>query len=544
MMAARIAARETTLGQLLGPAAGELASLPIHDLVIDSRDVRPGAAFVAVQGAKTHGLAHADEALRRGAAVILYDPPDAADVARAIGAAGARRMLAVPGLGRRLGELAQKLYGPRIGPVELAGVTGTNGKSTVAYLVAQAATRLGPACGYIGTLGYGVPPELEAHALTTPDTFTLHRELAALGHARAALEVSSHALAQDRIAGLDFGVAAFTNLSRDHLDEHGDLERYGLAKARLFERPGLRRAVLNMSDPFAARLLGRLPAGTEALRVRVRPSGLHAAAGSVEARFKGDLLEADLEAAAGADLETDLKVDLTVDLEAELEDRGLAGIALELSGRFGRARLESPLIGDFNAENLLVALGILLAWDVPLEAACTALEAACAAPGRLEVVGRDPLRPTVIVDYAHTPDGLDRVLRVLDGVCGGELWCVFGCGGERDRGKRSLMGAVAAEWADHIVLTDDNPRREEPAGIIADIRAGIDGADARTPYAYASLTIEHDRARAIALAVGAARPGDVVLVAGKGHETVQVAGAARRRFSDRDAVLDALGGRA
>jgi UDP-N-acetylmuramoyl-L-alanyl-D-glutamate--2,6-diaminopimelate ligase len=541
MMAARIAARQTTLGELLGPAAGELASLPIADLVIDSRDVRPGAAFVAVPGGTSHGLAHAEEAFRRGAAAVLYEPAGSAAwraslEARDSGAAGGsrvapsgRRMLAVPGLAGRLGELAQKLYAPRIGAVELAGVTGTNGKSTVAYLVAQAATRRGAGCGYIGTLGYGVPPELDTHALTTPDTFTLHRELAALGQAHAALEVSSHALAQDRIAGLTFGVAAFTNLTRDHLDEHGDLETYARAKARLFDRPGLRRAVLNMGDPFAARLLGRLPAGVEAIRVRLAPPG----SVSVELdRGKADVAPPAREPA------------LEVDLEADLEDRGLAGIALEVSGRYGRARLESPLIGDFNAENLLVALGVLVAWDMPLAGACAALEHASPAPGRLEVVGADPTRPTVIVDYAHTPDGLDRVLRVLDGVCGGELWCVFGCGGERDRGKRSLMGAVAAEWADHLVLTDDNPRGEDPAAIVADIRASIDGPEARSPQAYASLTIEHDRARAIALAIGAARPGDVVLVAGKGHETIQIAGDARRPFSDRDAVLDALRGRA
>ncbi|HEU4619346.1 MAG TPA: UDP-N-acetylmuramoyl-L-alanyl-D-glutamate--2,6-diaminopimelate ligase, partial [Gammaproteobacteria bacterium] len=395
MMAARIAARETALGDLLGADAGDLAGVAVADLVLDSREIRPGAAFVAVQGGKTHGLAHADEALRNGAALVLYDPRAAAPLGP-WPAPPAHRAVAVPGLDGRLGELAQKLYAPRIGRIELAGVTGTNGKSTIAYLVAQAATRPESACGYIGTLGYGVPPALTPHALTTPDTFTLHRELAALGNARAALEVSSHALAQGRIAGLVFGTAAFTNLTRDHLDEHGDLERYGLAKARLFERPGLRRAVLNVGDPFAAKLLERLPSGVEPIRIRVADG-------------------------AGADL------------EAELEDRGLSGLVLHVKGRFGRARLESRLIGDFNAENLLVALGVLLAWDMPLDDACASLANAKAAPGRLEVLGGGARRPTAVVDYAHTPDGLDRVLRVLDGVCGGELWCVFGCGGERDR---------------------------------------------------------------------------------------------------------------
>ncbi len=514
MMAARRTTQSTTLGDLLGADAGGLTGLAVTDLVLDSRDARAGAAFVAVQGERGHGLAYAQQAAARGAAVVLYepsaDPRVAADFA-------ARRLpmpsLAVPGLKARLGELARKLYGPAIAVRRLAGVTGTNGKTTVAYLAAQAATRVaaarsGRACGYVGTLGYGVPPALTAHALTTPDCFTLHRELAALDADSAVLEVSSHALAQDRTAGLAIETAAFTNLTRDHLDAHGDFERYGRAKARLFARPELRRAVLNVADPFAARLLERLAPHVEALRVRAVPGG---------------------GAQGGADL------------EVRVEDLGLEGLVLHVAGRFGTARLASRLVGDFNAENLAVALGLLVAWDVPLAEACAALGAALAPPGRLEVVGGGAGRPTVVVDYAHTPDGLERVLGTLAAVTPGALWCVFGCGGDRDRGKRALMGAVAGRLADRIVLTDDNPRGEDPAAIVADIVAGLEDRGQRAP---GRLAVEHDRRLAIEAAVRGAAAGDVVLVAGKGHEHEQVVGAVRRPFSDRDVARAALAGAA
>lgn len=505
MMAARLAAAVRTLGDLLGPEARDLAALPIEDLVLDSRDVRGGAAFVAVRGGRAHGLAYAAEAAANGAVVVLYEPPGDSEPAAGLVPGLPVPSLALPRLGHRLGELARRFFGTDSAKPRLAGVTGTNGKSTVAYLAAQGQTRRGQACGYLGTLGYGVPPVLTPHALTTPDCFTLHRELAELATGCAALEVSSHALAQERIAGLEIETAAFTNLSRDHLDAHGDLESYGRAKGRLFERPGLRRAVLNVGDSFAAGLLARLPAGVEALRVRV---------------------------GAGAD----------ADLVASLEDRGLGGLSLEIAGRFGRATLRSPLVGDFNAENLLVALGVLLAWDVPLAEACAALATAAAPPGRLEVLGGGG-QPSVVVDYAHTPDGLARVLRVLRGLTAGELCCVFGCGGERDPGKRALMGTAAAVGADRIVLTDDNPRGEDPREIIEQVRAGIDAAVGPDAVSAARVTVEHDRGRAVAEAIGAARPGDLVLVAGKGHESVQIVGVERRPFSDRQTALAALAAR-
>jgi UDP-N-acetylmuramoyl-L-alanyl-D-glutamate--2,6-diaminopimelate ligase len=363
-------------------------------------------------------------------------------------------------------------------------------------VLAQAMQRRGVACAYIGTLGFGVPPSLAKHAFTTPDCLTLHRELAALAPPFAALEVSSHALEQDRVAGLAFETALFTNLTRDHLDHHGDMASYGRAKQRLFMRSEIRAAVLNRDDPYAQALLGALAPG-----VRVIGTSLGAAADA--------------------------------DLAARFVPRGLDGMTLEIEGSHGKAVLDSPFIGKFNAENLLVVLGALFAWDVALEDGCAALAQCVPPPGRMEIFGRGRA-PRVVVDYAHTPDALERALAALRELSTGEVWCVFGCGGERDRGKRPLMGEIAARYAEHIVLTDDNPRTEDPAAIVADIRAGLAG--------HPSVVVEHERGIAIARAVRSASSADVVLVAGKGHETAQTIGTEMRPFDDRVAVAAALEG--
>lgn len=481
------APRDRTLGDLLGSAAGGYARLPITDLTLDSRAVRPGAAFVAVPGARAHGLDHAAQALAQGAAIVLYEPsPTHAQVPAP--------SLAVPGLKSRLGELARAFYVLQPEPT-IIGVTGTNGKTTVAYLLAQALAEPQRACAYIGTLGYGVPPKLTPHGHTTPDCLTLHRELALLRAPRVAMEVSSHALAQERTAGVAFHTAVFTNLTRDHLDEHGDLASYGNAKRKLFRQPGLKHAVVNADDAFAASLAADLPLGCKLIRTSLR----------------------------------DAKAELT----ARLRRADLAGVDLTITGAFGTGRLTSKLIGEFNAENLLGALGALLAEGMTLRAACAALAAAKAAPGRMEVLGGPPQRPWVVIDYAHTPDALSRVLTTLEAAVTGELWCVFGCGGDRDRGKRALMGTVAAEFADSIVLTDDNPRSEDPAAIVREIRAGVGN--------HPRVGVIHDRRAAIESAIERARPGDVVLIAGKGHEAEQLIGDERRPFDDRLVAAETLG---
>jgi UDP-N-acetylmuramoyl-L-alanyl-D-glutamate--2,6-diaminopimelate ligase len=486
-MMAALAARDRTLRDLLGAGAGAHGRVAITDLTLDSRAVRPGAAFVAVAGAREHGLKYARQALERGAAVVLYEPPQD-------GGEPPQPSVAVPNLKARLGELARAFYADA-GEPTIVGVTGTNGKTTVAYLLAQVLSLPQRPCGYVGTLGYGVPPSITAHGLTTPDTLTLHRELAELGAPRVAMEVSSHALKQERIAGLTFHTAVFTNLTRDHLDEHGDLASYGDAKRKLFRIPGLEYAVLNADDPFAATIAADLAPGCSLVRTSIRGSA--------------------------------------VELWARLKRADLSGLDLDIAGAFGTARLTSKLIGAFNAENLLSALGALLAQGMPLAAACAALGAARPAPGRMEVLGGPPAKPWVVIDYAHTPDALHRVLTTLEAAIVGELWCVFGCGGDRDRGKRPLMGAVAADLADRIVLTDDNPRSEDPAEIVREIRVGT--AD------HPRVSVIHDRRTALKTAVERARPGDVVLIAGKGHEAEQIAGAERRAFSDRAVVAEILG---
>jgi UDP-N-acetylmuramoyl-L-alanyl-D-glutamate--2,6-diaminopimelate ligase len=486
-MMAAFAPRGQTLGDLLGAGAGRYARLAVTDLTLDSRAVRPGAVFVALRGGRDHGIQYAQQALDRGAAVVLYDLDDSVGEPP-------QPSLGVRGLKARLGELARAFYATAAQPT-IVGVTGTNGKTTVAYLLAQALHQPRAPCAYVGTLGYGIPPHLTTHGFTTPDCFTLHRELAELGAPRVAMEVSSHALNQERIAGLTFHTAVFTNLTRDHLDEHGDLASYGDAKRKLFTVSGLAYAVLNTDDAFAATIARSLPAGCTLLRTSVRTSA--------------------------------------VELSGRLKRSDLAGVELDIAGKFGTGRIASKLVGAFNAENLLSALGALLAQGMTLSAACAALNAAKPAPGRMEVLGGPPGKPWVVVDYAHTPDALQRVLTALEDAVTGELWCVFGCGGDRDRGKRPMMGAAAADLADRIVLTDDNPRSEDPVRIISDIRSGVGG--------HPRVSVIHDRRTALSVAIERARPGDVVLVAGKGHEAEQLVGSERRAFSDRAVVAELLG---
>lgn len=487
MMAAPAVA-SMTLGELLGDAAGAHGDRGITDLVVDSRQVSDGAAFLAVPGGGRHGLDFAADALARGAAIVLYEPSAGHEPV-------AEPSLAVPGLRARFGELASRFFGRGCFPAELLGVTGTNGKTTVAYLIAQAMTRLRSDCAYIGTLGFGVPPALTAHELTTPDCMSLHRELAGLATTHAALEVSSHALSQNRIAGLEIGTALCTNLTRDHLDEHGDVDAYAAAKAKLFSLPALRHAVLNLDDDFAAGLSAKLPPACEGIGVSLR-------------------------AAAGAEL------------YGRYTSLGLGGTALEIGGRYGQARLQSGLIGEFNAENLLLALGGLLAWQLPLADAVAALAEAAAPPGRMQILRGRRGRATAVVDYAHTPDALERVLATLRANTAAELWCVFGCGGERDRGKRAAMGAVAGRFAEHVILTDDNPRHEDPGRILADIAAGLRG--------HPDVRIERPREQAIQSALKRAQGGDLVLIAGRGHEARQLIGDQGRPFDDSAVVAEAL----
>jgi UDP-N-acetylmuramoyl-L-alanyl-D-glutamate--2,6-diaminopimelate ligase len=485
----------------------------IGGLSADSRDLRAGDAFVAYPGARTDGRQHIADALERGAAAVLWERDgfswnDAWRVPN----------IAVDGLRGLAGHLAHEVFGRPSEKLWLAGVTGTNGKTSCSQWIAQAFNALGRRTAVIGTLGSGFPsasgrePAALAPSLnTTPDAIELHRRLAEFLQAGAqgvVMEVSSVGLDQGRVSGALFDVALLTNLSRDHLDYHGDMERYAAAKAQLFDAPGLSGAVLNMDDVLGVRIAQKL-------------------GGSAVARA-GYSAHAGVASAAG----------LEFFLEAENIRLSQEGLAFGLVSSWGRAEVTSRLLGRFNVANVLGVLGVLLGAGVALEQAVAAVAALSSPPGRMQCLGGAG-KPLAVVDYAHSPDALEAVLislRPLAEAAGGRLACVFGCGGDRDRGKRSLMGAIAARSADQVLLTSDNPRGEEPMEIITDILEGV-LAEAQTEQA--PLVIA-DRREAIAAAIAAAAAGDVVLIAGKGHEDYQEIAGRRIPFSDAAVAAEAL----
>jgi UDP-N-acetylmuramoyl-L-alanyl-D-glutamate--2,6-diaminopimelate ligase len=512
-MSAVAAPTPVALQDLCGGLATPPPGLLVEDISLDSRTVRRGGLFLACAGRRTHGLAALEDALARGARAVLWEP---APGVAAPGSAPGVWMAPVDGLGRHASALADRFFGEPSRSLKVTGITGTNGKTTVAWLLAQAQRG-----AYLGTLGAGLPPDrVVAGELTTADAVTVQRQLAAARAAGAecvAMEVSSHALDQDRVAAVRVRVAVFTNLTRDHLDYHGTMEAYGAAKARLFALPSVEARVINIDDAFGAELALR-HAGQGALWLTCRTAaGREAAARCLAQDPRVVLIE-------GGPLERSARgIGFTV---------GLSGAVDAVPGRAATARLEAPLIGDFNADNLLASLGALLALGTPLPAALAALARVAAPPGRMEALHAAG-RPLALIDYAHTPDALAKALQAARAHCAGRLVVVFGCGGDRDRGKRPQMAAVAAEFADEVVITDDNPRTEAADVIAADIAAGLPvGKPAR---------IVHDRAAAIRGALAAAGAADAVLIAGKGHEDYQIVGAERRDFSDRAEALAALG---
>jgi UDP-N-acetylmuramoyl-L-alanyl-D-glutamate--2,6-diaminopimelate ligase len=501
------------LKALLGGLADVPERLEVSDITQDSRSVTPGAAFLACRGRTHHGLEFAHSAVAAGARAILWEPvpgltPPPLDAAIV--------MCAVPNLSARLGFIADRFFDAPSASLTVAGITGTNGKTTCAWLLAQALEFCGRRTAYIGTLGAGMPGALKALAHTTPDAVTLHRLMAGLrssGFDSIAMEVSSHALDQNRVAGCRFHTAVFTNLTRDHLDYHGDMGAYGAAKAGLFNWPTLAARVINVDDPFGLELArDRL----QARLARAAPDDRLFLTSQRPAQW----------VASGADY-----------VCASAVTASDAGLELEIESSRGAGRLDSSLIGDFNVENLLTVLAVLLAWEIPLASACAALARCAAPPGRMQAEGGHGM-PLALIDYAHTPDALAKALRAARAHCRGRLWCVFGCGGERDRGKRGEMGRIAVSLADEIVVTDDNPRREDPGEIVAAIMDGITAAGGA-----ARTHVIHDRAMAIRSALTTAAPPDVVLLAGKGHEDYQLIGTARRAFSDAAVVRQVLAGR-
>jgi UDP-N-acetylmuramoyl-L-alanyl-D-glutamate--2,6-diaminopimelate ligase len=491
-----------TLGRLLeGLDVAAPHGLQVTDLVQDSRAATPGCVFLACPGRTTHGLMHAATAVERGAVAVLWEPGadlEAPVLPERVAA------IAIPHLSRHVGALADRFFRRPSADLRVAGITGTNGKTTTAFLLAQASDFLGRRGWYVGTLGHGHPGKVREAGLTTPDAVTVQRRLAEArdeGASTLGLEVSSHALDQERVAGVQFDTAVFTNLTRDHLDYHGTLEAYGAAKARLFHAPDLRCAVINVRDPFGRELVERLDPTLEKI--------VYTTANDVWAeRGTGWIRVSELRATA-------------------------AGLTINVETSWGTGLLRSRLVGEFNAENLLAVLGVLLGWNVPLQKALAALALCVAPPGRMESFGGGK-QPLVLVDYAHSPDALAKVLDAARAHTRGRLFCVFGCGGDRDPGKRPLMGSIAEAGADVMIVTDDNPRTEESAAIIAQILAGMRDADA--------AHVVPDRAEAIRQAITEAEAGDVVVVAGKGHEDYQIVGTETRAFSDRETVQACLSG--
>ena len=473
----------------------------VNDLTLDSRAVAPGSLFLALQGRTHHGLKFAEQAAARGARAVLYEEsPDA--VAPNLGAGVF--VAAVPQLSQRASAIADRFFGAPSQALTMAGITGTNGKTTCAWLLAQALQFCGRPAAYMGTLGYGRPPTVTATEHTTSDAVSVQRHLAALrslGAECVSMEVSSHALDQDRVAAVRFNTAAFTNLTRDHLDYHGTMEAYGLAKARLLVWPSLVNCVINIDDGFGLQLASRpLPA-------RLVVTSQKRTAAPKQAEY----------------------------VRASRVSPDPAGLVIGVDSSWGPGELTVRLIGEFNVDNVLTVLAVLLAWNIPMAQAIRALEQCRAASGRMEMFGGRGLTPLAIVDYAHTPDALAKALSAARLHCRGQLRVVFGCGGDRDAGKRPLMGRIAGELADDVIVTDDNPRTEDPGRIVADIMAGVAGG--------APVIVEHDRALAIRMGLQRSGSDDVVLIAGKGHEDYQIYGKERRPFVDQAIVTAALEGR-
>lgn len=475
------------LSQLLqGMAAAP--PLAVSGIASDSRRLHAGDVFLASRGTRSHGLDYVREALARKVAAVVWEPVEG----RSFHPPDGVTAVPVEGLSHRLGTIANRWFDLPSASVRVSGVTGTNGKTTVAYLLAQCLQRLGRPAAYLGTLGAGIEEIVAASGLTTPDCVEVHRQLAEFrdsGATHVAMEVSSHGLSQHRVDGVRFDAALFTNLSRDHIDYHGSMKEYGDSKARLFLEHEPAHRVISVDSEFGVVLAARC--GDSAV---VTASDDTHDAGSHRFVF------------------------------ASRTQALPAGALVDIRSSWGTGRFRLPLVGAFNVANAMNVIALLLCYDIEFSDVLELMEDVTAPPGRMQQVAADantPL-PQVFVDYAHTPAALQAALGSLRPHCEGTLWCVFGCGGDRDRGKRPEMGDVASSLADHVIITSDNPRSEAPSAIIDDIRAGA-GQDA---------AVIEDRAAAIAWAIGHAGRDDIVLVAGKGHESYQIIGNERLVFSD------------
>ncbi|MEX1196661.1 MAG: UDP-N-acetylmuramoyl-L-alanyl-D-glutamate--2,6-diaminopimelate ligase [Pseudohongiellaceae bacterium] len=495
--AEKIVNKKTTLQSLLkgmlqeGVGDPAMLSVPVSGMSMDSRQLRQGDLFIACFGRNHDARDYIDMAIANGATAVLAQ---AGGEWRDSMWRGPVPVLVLDNLTAQISHLAARFYGEPGAQLTVTGVTGTNGKTSCTQFLAQALTKLEEPCGVIGTLGAGVYPSLDDTGYTTPGPVDVQHhlhEFLSRGAGHAVIEASSQGLHQHRLAAVPFRAAIFTNLTRDHLDYHDSMDAYGDAKKRLFLGEALRTAVVNADDPYGITILDALSPQVRALTYSV----------------------------SGA------RADVSVPRLEYLP----AGYRAELSTPWGAAQLEGNLLGQFNISNMLAVLCALMtmparnASEPDFSRIIQVLAALKPVSGRMEVVGQ-AAGVTAVVDYAHTPDALKSALAALRSHADGAVHCVFGCGGNRDQGKRPMMAEVAERGADHLVITDDNPRLEDADHIIRQILLGLDDRD--------RAVVERDRANAIRTAILAAQPGDIVLVAGKGHENYQDVGGQRMAFSD------------
>ncbi len=476
--------------------SSRVGSHPRGRLRTDSRQVRVGEGFIAWPGATTDGRRFVDAALGQGAAACLVE----AAGAQAFFLPDDDAVAGYQGLKRALGPIAAAYYDHPTEQLPVLAVTGTNGKTSVAWWLAQALSRVRPGgCAVVGTLGVGRPPHLESTGMTTPDAVLMQAQFRRFldeGLAACAIEASSIGIEEGRLDATRVRVAVFTNFTRDHLDYHGTMQAYWEAKERLFRWPGLEAAVVNIDDPQGRTLAESLDGG-------LLPLWTYSCTGAAR-------------------------------LQARDIRHGDAGLAFQVCEGEQVHDLHTQLVGQYNVSNLLAVIGALRAVGIPLADAVQGCQGLLPVPGRMERLGGEG-RPLVAVDYAHTPDALEQALAALRPLArarGGRLWCVFGCGGDRDATKRPMMAAVAEKGADCVVVTSDNPRAEKPLAIISQILLGLSHRDA--------VQVEVDRARAIEDTIASADARDVILLAGKGHETYQEAGGVRQPFDDREHARLAL----
>lgn len=466
--------------------------LSVNGLSSDSRTIESGQLFVAVKGEDVDGHQYISDAVAQGAVAILAEH-DVDDVSVPL--------IIVPDLRAKLGPIAARFYGNPSKKLSTIGVTGTNGKSSVAYFIAQALIQAEQQCAVIGTLGSGFVGALDSNQLTTPGAIQLQQQLSSLASSGAqavAMEVSSHGLSQHRVAGVDFDIAIFTNLSREHLDYHKNMNEYWLAKRKLFDWTSLKAAIINIDDEHGLLLANEIKSKLDVYTISLSDK-------TVE----------------GCDALTVTRI-----------IQNNKGFQARIKTPWGEGDLVCPFLGNFNIANVLAVLATMSLHNISFDLSLRILKRLDTVPGRMQVI-RMSKHPLVVVDYSHTPDAIEQALQALRPHVQGKLWCVFGCGGNRDPGKRALMGQNAERYSDQLIITNDNPRNEDPEQIVADITEGL--------LCSWAAEIELDRGAAIAHAIDCAEPGDIVLIAGKGHEQYQQVGDEKIPFNDVEQVRAHIG---